>query len=142
MATYQFSALADGQTISFNPGVDVLRFDQTAIAAALVGIAAEGANLRVRVGEKDVLLTNVSLTQITTTNVTFADGSRLLVGDAAANSLTGTAGNDQLIGLGGADTLNGGAGNDVYVASTGDVISDSGGVDTVYSDVSWTLGGT
>ena len=33
MAVFQFSALSDGQAISFNPNSDVLNFDQTAIAA-------------------------------------------------------------------------------------------------------------
>src|SRR5260221_547170 len=32
MAVYQFSALSDGQAISFNPTVDRLNFDQTSIA--------------------------------------------------------------------------------------------------------------
>ena len=148
MATYQFSALADGQQISFNPAVDILRFDQTAIAAADVLVAAVGANLRISVGSKDVLLTNVSSLQLATSNITFADGSRLLFGDNttgtandnAANSLVGTAGRDHLMGFGGADTLNGGAGNDVYIVGTGDVITDSSGVDTVISDVAWSLG--
>ena len=35
--------------------------------------------------------------------------------------------------------MNGGAGNDTYIVSTGDVLSDSGGTDTVLSDVTWAL---
>ncbi|HEY2335882.1 MAG TPA: hypothetical protein VGI18_00760, partial [Burkholderiales bacterium] len=147
MATYQFSALSDGQAISFNPDTDVLNFDQTTIAAADVGAATEGANLRISVGDKDVLLTNVSLPQIAVTNLTFADGSDFLVGDNTtgtsnddlANSLTGTAGRDHLEGLGGNDTLNGGAGNDVYVVNPGDVIQDSGGIDTIFASASFAL---
>ena len=34
MAVYNFSALASGQSISFNPGVDVLNIDQSFVSAA------------------------------------------------------------------------------------------------------------
>jgi Ca2+-binding RTX toxin-like protein len=155
MAVYQFSTLADGQAISFSPTADVLNFDQPVIAAADMRAVAEGANLRISIASgphtgKDVLLLNVTSLQLATTNITFADGSRLLFGDNSpgtaadnsANSLTGTSGRDHLAGFGGADTLNGGSGDDVYFVSTGDVISDSGGFDTVYSDVSWGLAST
>ena len=153
MATYQFSALADGQAITFNPNADVLNFDQTAIAGADIRAVAEGANLRITVVSgadtgKDVLLLNVTPLQLATTNVSFANGSRLLFGDNtagtaadnSANSLTGTAGNDLLQGFGGADTMSGGAGNDTYIVGSGDVLSDSGGIDTVVTDTTWSLG--
>jgi trimeric autotransporter adhesin len=153
VATYQFSALSDGQSISFNPNADILNFDRSLISAADIRVSAEGANLRVAVLEGawagyDVLLQNVSALQLATTNVTFMDGSRLLLGDNtpgtandnAANSLVGGAGRDQLAGFGGPDTLNGGAGADSYFVSTGDVLVDSEGYDQVFSDVNWTLG--
>jgi hypothetical protein len=35
MTVFCFSALSDGQAISFNPNADVLNFDQSAIAAAV-----------------------------------------------------------------------------------------------------------
>lgn len=57
--------------------------------------------------------------------------NNILVGNDAANRLDGRAG---------ADTMSGELGNDTYVVSTGDVILDDGGVDTVISNVSWTLG--
>ena len=66
------------------------------------------------------------------TPLRFADGSRLLFGNDAVNSLTGTAGRDHLAGFGGVDTLDGGTGadvmagglhNDVFmVDSSGDVV--------------------
>jgi len=156
MAVFQFSALNDGQSIAFNPNADVLNFDQSFIAAADLRVTAVGTNLRVDVVSgpqtgKDVTLQNVSPLQLATSNVTFADGSRLLFGDNStaqndnlANSLTGTAGRDLLQGFGGADTMNGGAGNDTYIVGTGDVLSEvqsnNGGTDTVVTDVNWTLG--
>lgn len=155
MATYQFSALADGQAITFNPSADILNFDQASIAGADIRAVAEGANLRISVVSgtstgKDVLLLNVTPLQLATTNVSFANGSRLLFGDNtagtaadnSANTLTGTAGNDLLQGFGGADTMNGGAGNDTYIVGTGDVLSDSGGIDMVVTDITWSLGTT
>jgi len=152
MAVFQFSALSDGQSIAFNPNTDVLNFDQTTVAAADLRVTAVGTSIRVEVFSgpqtgKDVTLQNVSPPQLATTNVTFADGSKLLFGDNStaqndnlANSLTGTAGRDLLQGFGGADTMNGGAGNDAYIVGAGDVLTDTGGVDTVVTDVDWTLG--
>jgi trimeric autotransporter adhesin len=152
VATYQFSALADGQAISFNPNSDVLNFDQTSIAAGAIRVTTEGSNLRLTVvtgpqADKDIVLVSVSQLQLATSNVMFADGSRLLfgdnspstAGDGGANLLVGTAGMDQLVGFGGADTLRGGAGSDTYFVSTGDVVDDTSGWDFVYSDVSWSL---
>ena len=151
MAVFQFSALSDGQSLAFNPNADVLNFDQTTVAAADLNVRQVGTNISIEVvsgsqAGKDVTLQNMTPLQLATTNITFADGSKLLFGDNStalndnlANSLTGTAGRDLLVGFDGADTMNGGLGNDIYVVGTGDVISDSGGTDTVLSDVSWTL---
>jgi Ca2+-binding RTX toxin-like protein len=188
MALYRFSALSDGQSISFNTSADVLRFDQSVIGAADIRATMEGTNLRISVANgaftgKDILLLNVTPTRLTGSNVIFADGSRLLIGDNTTgttndnfnNSLVGTAGRDHLSGLGGndtlngaagndrldggdgndsllggdgndtliggngIDTLNGGLGNDTYVASSGDVLIDAGGIDTVESNLNWTL---
>jgi Ca2+-binding RTX toxin-like protein len=125
MALYRFSALFDGQSISFNTSVDVLNFDQSVIGAADIRATVEGTHLRISVASgsfngKDILLLNVTPTRLTSSNVTFADGSRLLIGDNSTgttndnfnNSLVGSAGRDHLLGLGGNDTLNGAAGND------------------------------
>ena len=156
MAAYQFSTLSDGQSLVFNPSADVLNFDQTTIAAADLRVTQVGSNIRIDVvggpqTGKDVTLQNVSPLQLATTNVTFADSSRLLFGDNStaqndnlANSLSGTAGRDLLQGFGGADTMNGGAGNDTYIVGAADVLSEvlgnDGGTDTVVTDVNWTLG--
>jgi Ca2+-binding RTX toxin-like protein len=78
-------------------------------------------------------------------------GNDSLVGGAENDTINGFAGNDTLIGNAGDDSLdggsgtdsmNGGAGNDIYVVSSGDILTDSGGIDTVMSPVSWSLGGS
>src|SRR4051812_16937287 len=151
MAVFQFSALSDGQSLVFNPNADVLTFDQTTVAAADLRVTQVGSNIRIDVvsgtqAGKDVTLQNVSPLQLATTNITFADGSKLLFGDNStaqnddlANALTGTAGRDLLVGFGGADTMNGGLGDDTYRVGTGDVLADTGGTDTVLSDITWAL---
>src|SRR5260221_2519159 len=131
MATYQFSTLSSGQSISFNPSADLLNFDQAVISAANLDVVQEGANSRVTVlsgvdSGKNVLLLNTVPLQLATSNVGFANGSQLLFGDNsvaqndnANNSLTGTAGNDLLSGFCGNDVLSGRAGNDVMLGGGG-----------------------
>ena len=117
MATYQFSALSSGQSVTFNPSLDFLNFDQAAISAANLGVTQEGANARVTVlsgvdAGKNVVLQNTSPLQLATSNVGFANGSRLLFGDNstalnddANNVLSSSAGNDLMSGFGGNDTF-------------------------------------
>jgi Ca2+-binding RTX toxin-like protein/glucose/arabinose dehydrogenase len=136
VGTYQFSTLSDGQAISFSPSANGLNFDQSAIAAADIRVAASGSNTRIDVvagahAGKDVLLLGVSPLQLATTNVTFADGSRLLIGDNStatnddsANTLSGTSGRDLLLGFGGNDTFVGGGGG-------ADVIDGGEGRDSI-----------
>ncbi|MCW5664514.1 MAG: calcium-binding protein [Piscinibacter sp.] len=64
-------------------------------------------------------------------------------GNTLANQITGNVGANVLNGGGGADSLIGGTGNDTYViGNTGVVVTElaGGGVDTVRSSVSRTLG--
>ena len=75
-------------------------------------------------------------------------GKDRLYGKEGDDLLYGGAGDDQLIGGLGTDLMFGGTGNDAYeVDNTGDVVSeetspgiDDGGVDTVKSSISFTLG--
>jgi Ca2+-binding RTX toxin-like protein len=66
--------------------------------------------------------------------------ANLITGDAGADTLRGLDGADTLVGGNGADSLVGGADNDVYFADDGDLLLDSGGVDTVWFLSNHTLG--
>ncbi|MEI8014006.1 MAG: putative Ig domain-containing protein [Nitrospira sp.] len=69
-------------------------------------------------------------------------GDDVLQGLAGNDTLIGGAGSDLLNGGTGTDTMQGGTGNDTYVVSTGDTIVEQAnqGLDTVQSDVTWTIG--
>lgn len=70
-------------------------------------------------------------------------GDDNLVGTAGNDVLLGLTGNDTLNGLGGVDVLNGGTGNDTFIVdTTTDTIVElaGGGIDTVESSVTYTLG--
>ncbi|MBS0162474.1 MAG: hypothetical protein JSR64_06570 [Nitrospira sp.] len=77
-------------------------------------------------------------------SVTYVLGSNLenltLIGNGAING-TGNSLNNILIGNAAANVLTGGAGNDTYVVGVGDTVVESAGAgtDTVKSDISWTL---
>jgi len=64
-------------------------------------------------------------------------------GNAANNVLIGNEGANRLDGGAGADTMSGGGGNDIYIVdSEGDTVTElaNGGIDSVYSGVSFSLG--
>ena len=102
MAVYQFSALSNGQAISFSPNSDILNFDQSVISGANLDVATEGANIRITIVDaaastgKSVVLLNTSPLQLATSNVTFANGSALLFGDNSPGTASGFAFSRQL----------------------------------------------
>ncbi len=150
MATFNWTTLTNGQVIAFNPAVDVLRFDDSTISAMLVRFSFSGSapfSSTFTFGGKSVTL-QTNFRVLTTTNLTFADGSLFLVGDNTtgvtgdddAHTLTGGNGDDMLVGLGGNDSMVGGAGNDIFnmayttAAFGNDTIDGGAGFDTlVYS---------
>ncbi|ESQ86581.1 hypothetical protein ABAC460_22985 [Asticcacaulis sp. AC460] len=68
--------------------------------------------------------------------------SVILTGTGNFNA-TGNSRNNALTGNDGINVLDGGAGNDTYVIqNAGDTVTDSQGVDRIYSTVSYALGGT
>lgn len=123
MATFLFSQVK-GSLIAFRTRTDVINFDVG--SASDLDISVSGSSMTLRLGSDFVtLVTTDTLSQFSTTNLRFADGSLLLIGDDTrstgrddnANTLLGGAGNDRLIGLGGNDILDGGAGSDTYVVT-------------------------
>jgi Ca2+-binding RTX toxin-like protein len=144
MAVYRFSALRDGQVITFSPTADFLSFDQSVISAADLSVRVSGAHTHVQVmsgpfAGKDILLLNTTPLQLAASNVGFANGSRLLFGDDSP-SQAGDNGDNVLMGSSGRDLMNGFGGNDTYFVNAGDRLSDAGGIDEVNSSVSWNLG--
>jgi Ca2+-binding RTX toxin-like protein len=153
MTTYNWTALTPGQSIAFDPTADVLRFDDSTIAAGSLSFSFQmspPASTSFTSGSKTVTV-QTDLRTLTTTNVTFVDGSVWLVGDNTtgtagddtANTLVGGNGGDALLGLGGNDTMTGGNGDDSFhmAYSTGsfgnDTIDGGPGFDTLtYSPVS------
>jgi Ca2+-binding RTX toxin-like protein len=143
MATYNFSALSNGQAISFNPNGDVLNFDQTAISAGNLQVDLQGSDTRITVlsgtdAGKSITLLGTMPPQLATSNVHFSNASALLfgdnspgtTGDDAANTLNGTAGADLIQGFGGNDFLYGDSGADRLVGGAGnDQLWDDAGND-------------
>jgi Ca2+-binding RTX toxin-like protein len=63
----------------------------------------------------------------------------VLDGGDGGDTLMGGDGDDRLTGGLGSDVMNGGLGNDIYFIGAGDVLTDPGGSDFVYSGVTYTL---
>ena len=120
MTVYNWSTLTNNQQIAFNPSTDKLTFDSSSISATSLYIWwSNTVSTTFIYGSQTVtLLTDVR--SISTSNVSFANGSLLIIGDNTigtitddtANSLTGSSNNDALYGLGGNDIISAGAGND------------------------------
>jgi Ca2+-binding RTX toxin-like protein len=141
LATILFSSITNGSTVAFNPASDILSFDSPTFHAAWLGLGYAGdyTGISLTAGAITFNLTaTVNLASLTTSNVIFADGSRLIVGDDSssgndnlANTLIGSAGHDQLLGLAGNDVLNGGTGADLLKGGLGNdtyVVDDAGDV--------------
>jgi Ca2+-binding RTX toxin-like protein len=137
MATYEFDTVA-GTTITFVPATDTLNF-QTGSAAQLDFVQV-GSDLRVMLSDgRYVDLAGDTLADLTSADLTFADGSLFLLGTSGNEMLTGSVNDDFLFGNGGTDTLVGGDGDDTYVVdSGGDVVTETstGGIDTVRETLS------
>jgi Ca2+-binding RTX toxin-like protein len=125
MAVFKWTTLSNNQVIAFNPDVDVLNFNDPGISAADVSLtlnSGSSPSTRFSLSGKLVTLQTDPRT-ITPTNVTFADGSAVLVGDmttgiaddASANTIVGSSGDDHIFGMGGNDVISAGAGDDRIV---------------------------
>src|SRR3954470_4302918 len=121
MAVYRFSTLSNHQAISFDPDSDQLFFDLDSMAAAGVNAwqDVQGLHVTEMTSGNEVVLTGMTRFEVTTGNITFADGSRPLYGDNSlasnddqSSTRSGTSHDDHLHGWGGDDTLYGRAGGD------------------------------
>lgn len=146
MTIYNFTA---GTTQAFLFSSDILQFNN-GISAGDVMLTSAESSITFTTSEGSMVLTGITQSQLSNTNIQFLNGSLLKVGDDttsssndnAGNNLVGTSGNDQLLGMGGSDTLHGGAGNDVIFG--GSTVSDSGdagdtidggeGADVIYAN--------
>lgn len=149
MTTYTFENLLD-QIVTFTASADVLEI--TAFAAAEMSFAQSGANVIVSNGTSRMTLANITLSALTPSNVTFADGSAFAYGDMTTTTTADDSANtidftsDPLVsaslnernlvrGGGGGDTilLTGSTSNSVlYGEGAGDTITGGNGDDTIY----------
>ena len=149
MTIYNWSDLNPGDVFgqdtlaSFDPAADQLVFDDPAFSAADVLFDGNDAQSFFSLDGKFITL-DIAPFSITTVNITFADGSQLIVGDNTTavpdtatggaddgpNTITGTNFDDLLVGAGGSDSVFGSGGNDV-IAVVGDVPNNLYGSDTL-----------
>ncbi|MEK8032070.1 hypothetical protein AACH06_14685 [Ideonella sp. DXS29W] len=104
MTIYLYSAIADGNSISFDPDVDVLSIDTGSFSAAdfTLTVLPDGAGVQWSNGSKTFTLASVNLAELNQDNVQFSDGS-LLVNSCSANGfatdLSGSSHDDLLLGF-------------------------------------------
>jgi Ca2+-binding RTX toxin-like protein len=127
MATYSFSALTNGQHLTFNSATDALLFESTVSAGALT-IAESGTALSITLSGKSIWLDSTTLSKLTDTSFQFANGGKLLAGDATTDTLADWYGADYSVlktstvsnwvaGLGGADYVQTGSGADWLIGN-------------------------
>lgn len=139
MATYNWSALSDGQVINFNPAVDKIRIDIPGLQAPQLQdwnwyLKNGTPTFLIRAADKSVEFSGLTIENFTSTTLTFASGARFLAGDLQAgmagdandNLVTGGTVGDVLLGLGGNDTLKGGGGDDILHGGDGNDLLDGG----------------
>lgn len=147
MTTTNFSSFSGtGNTLAFNPDTDVLLFDATSISPFDVSISTSFASgTTFSHGGVSVTLTGIHAFALTPTNIVFANGGKLLIGDQTTATNTdletgatfnGGNGNDTFYGFNGADTFNGGDGDDrIFLISapttSADIVNGGEGSDRV-----------
>lgn len=129
MAVINFSALKNGKRIDL--GDDKLVFDG-GISAADVTVSQDDRGVQLSVGAKSIILKDWVIGNLNSAQVTFGNGSELLVGDTLFNPGGDNNGNslapffpgdekrDQIRGMGGNDYISGGDGNDLLFGQAGD----------------------
>ena len=126
--------------------------DFNATASEVIDLSALGVNLTLNIvqtgpdasftiGNRTVLMKNVSASTLTTANfknvvslkgsVNPTDGSDLLTGSIGADTIDALKGNDTISGLGGNDSLYGNSGDDLLIGGPGaDTLNGGSGSDT------------
>jgi VCBS repeat-containing protein len=135
-------------TLGGTPGADVLAGGQgddiyhvDNVGDQVIELDGEGTSDRVIAGISYTLGTG---SFVETLEAAAGTAPLTLIGNGFDNDVIGNAGANVLHGGGGTDVLTGLAGNDIYytdVATTQIVETGSGGSDTLYTSVSYTLGG-
>lgn len=130
--TYYVDDAGDVVNEGSNAGTDTVRASITnfVLGANVENIVGTGASFQYLTG-------NIGANVMTAS----AAGARL-VGNSGDDTLNGDVGNDLLIGGAGVDTMNGGLGDDIIIVDSYlDVITDTGGIDTIKTVLGWTLTG-
>jgi Ca2+-binding RTX toxin-like protein len=131
-----------GQTTSNAFSGPVAAFDNSLLSSADPGAPASVATLGAYLSNWLISHGSSASTAYSGQLVTPVRTGIAISGNGNGAVISGTSGNDVLTGGYGPDTLAGGAGDDVYTVRTGRttvVELPNGGIDTVYSEVSYTL---
>jgi serralysin len=130
--TYDFSNYTTNLSISLVPG------GWTTVSATQ--LARLGSSIYAAGNIANSLFSSDGATNNYIENAIAGPGNDTIVGNAAANTLTGGDGNDTLDGGAGIDTLVGGIGDDTYRVDTqADLVVEISGTDTIVSSINWTL---
>ena len=139
---YTWSSLSNNQSVTFAPASDRLIFDDPSISAFSIGFDGAATSTTFSRDGKTITL-KAALETLTSANVTFVDGSVLIIGDNTtgitnddiANVIWGSPKDDTLMGLGGNDSIQGGPGKDYIDGGSGnDQISGGDGADELWGD--------
>jgi len=71
VAKYQFSAIDDGDAVTFDPGNDVLLFDNCFVTPDAVSVLSRAASVVMRAQNRRLTLIGVTVDQLNADNVRF-----------------------------------------------------------------------